>query len=56
MIENITIRGVLNDVHLPIVEVKVQNMHLHFILDTGSTNSILDKRVIIPLEDLVGGY
>lgn len=59
MIENITIKGVLNDVHLPIIEVKVQNMHLHFILDTGSTNSILDKRVIIPLEDhisYVGKY
>ena len=51
MKENITIKGVLNDVHLPIIEVEVQNMHLHFILDTGSTNCILDERVIIPLED-----
>lgn len=44
-------KGVLEQIHLPIIEVKVQNMHLHFILDTGSTNSILDDRVIILLED-----
>lgn len=51
MIKHLIIKGVLNDVHLPIIEVEVQNMHLHFILDTGSTNSILDERVIIPLKD-----
>ena len=44
-------KGVLEQVHIPIIEVEVQNMYLHFILYTGSTNSILDKRVIISLED-----
>lgn len=46
-------KGVLKQVHLPIIEVEVQNMHLHFILDTGSTNSLLDERVIVTLKDQI---
>ena len=49
----VRMKGILEQVYLPIIEVKVHNMHLHFILDTGSTNSILDDRVIIPLEDQI---
>ena len=47
----VRMKGILEQVYLPIIEVKVHNMHLHFILDTRSTNSILDERVIIPLVD-----
>ena len=47
----VRMKGILEQVYLPIIEVEVQNMYLHFILYTGSTNSILDKRVIISLED-----
>ncbi len=49
----ISLKNVLKLTHLPIIEVEVLNRHLFFIIDTGSTNSLLDDRIASSLEEVI---
>lgn len=49
----------LNKVQLPIIHVKIENKYLCFILDTGSTCSLIDSTVVEYFKDIiepVGNY
>ena len=43
----------LNKVQLPIIHVKIENKYLCFILDTGSTCSLIDSTVVEYFKDIV---
>ena len=43
----------LNKVQLPIIHVKIENKYLCFILDTGSTCSLIDSSVVEYFKDIV---
>ena len=43
----------LNKVQLPIIHVKIENKCLCFILDTGSTCSLIDSNVVEYFKDIV---
>ena len=49
----------LQNIRLPIVSVKIEDKILCFILDTGSTCSLIDRNVVEYFKDIaksVGGY
>ena len=43
----------LNQTKLPIIMVEIENKHLCFILDTGSTCSLIDSNVVEYFKDIV---
>ncbi|SCI29011.1 retroviral-like aspartic protease [uncultured Bacteroides sp.] len=43
----------LTKVQLPVIHVKIENKHLCFILDTGSTCSLIDSTVVEYFKDIV---
>ncbi len=51
--KKISLKNVLKLTHLPIIEVEVLNRHLSFIIDTGSTNSLLDAGIASSLEEVM---
>ena len=44
---------VLNQMQLPMILIEVNNKHLCFILDTGSTCSLIDSNVVEYFKDIV---
>ena len=53
MNNSFSIREGISMTWLPLIEAEVENQHLCFILDTGSTHSVLDEGMITILKDSI---
>ena len=50
---NISIESIINCIKLPVLSVMVEDKKLYFILDTGSTCSVIDSNVVEYFKDFV---